>query len=113
MLLLANFFWGLSFPIIKTILLLHEKLIPEAGSWFSSIYTVAPRFLMATLLIIAWRPRGFWRITGSEWKQGGVIGVFAAMGMLFQNDALQFTAASTSAFLTQFYAILIPMSIRR
>jgi drug/metabolite transporter (DMT)-like permease len=29
--------------------------------------------------------------------------------MLFQNDGLQFTAASTSAFLTQFYAIMIPV----
>ena len=29
--------------------------------------------------------------------------------MLFQNDGLQFTHASTSAFLTQFYAILIPV----
>ena len=29
--------------------------------------------------------------------------------MLLQNDALQFTAASTSAFLTQFYAVLIPV----
>jgi drug/metabolite transporter (DMT)-like permease len=29
--------------------------------------------------------------------------------MLFQNDGLQYTAASTSAFLTQFYAILIPV----
>lgn len=109
MLLLANFFWGLSFPVIKSILFLHEKLVPDAGTWFSSIYTVAPRFLLATVLVIAWRPRGFWQISGKEWKQGGVIGLFAAAGMLLQNDALQFTAASTSAFLTQFYAILIPV----
>jgi drug/metabolite transporter (DMT)-like permease len=31
--------------------------------------------------------------------------------MLFQNDGLQYTAASTSAFLTQFYAILIPIYV--
>jgi drug/metabolite transporter (DMT)-like permease len=29
--------------------------------------------------------------------------------MLFQNDGLQFTSASTSAFLTQLYAIMIPV----
>lgn len=109
MLVVANFFWGLSFPVIKAILLLHERLIPQAGTWFSAIYTVAPRFLIATLLLIAWQYRGFWRITAGEWKQGVVIGLFAAAGMVFQNDALQFTAASTSAFLTQFYAILIPV----
>jgi drug/metabolite transporter (DMT)-like permease len=31
--------------------------------------------------------------------------------MLFQNDGLQFTSASTSAFLTQLYAILIPIYV--
>jgi hypothetical protein len=31
--------------------------------------------------------------------------------MLLQTDGLRFTAASTSAFLTQFYAILIPVYV--
>ena len=109
MLVLANFFWGLSFPLIKAILLLHEKLVPLAGSWFSSIYTVAPRFLLAILIMLALRPREAWRATHAEWKQGVLLGSFAAAGMLFQNDGLQFTAASTSAFLTQFSAIAIPV----
>ena len=109
MLLLANFFWGISFPVIKAIVLLHERLVPAAGTWFSAIYTVAPRFVLATGILILWQPRGFWRVTPGELKQGIVIGLFAAAGMLLQNDALQFTAASTSAFLTQFYAILIPI----
>lgn len=114
MLVVANFFWGLSFPLIKAILLLHEKLLPAAGTWFSAIYTVAPRFLLAALLLVLWRPRQFWRMTRLEFVQGVALGVFAAAGMLLQNDGLNFTAASTSAFLTQFYAILIPvyLSIR-
>ena len=37
-----------------------------------------------------------------------LIGLTAGAGMLFQNDGLQFTSASVSAFLTQFYAIMIP-----
>lgn len=109
MLLLANFFWGLSFPLIKAIVFLHGKLLPGAGTWFSAVYTVAPRFLLAVLLMVAMRPRECWRATRLEWKQGFILGLFAATGMLLQNDALQFTAASTSAFLTQFYAILIPV----
>lgn len=109
MLLLANFFWGLSFPLIKAIVLLQGKLVPESGSWFSTIYTIAPRFLLAVLMMLALDPRGCWRATGREWLQGVILGLFAAAGMLFQNDGLQFTAASTSAFLTQFYAILIPV----
>jgi len=53
--------------------------------------------------------RSGWRVTRGELKQGVIIGLFAAMGMFFQNDGLQFTAASTSAFLTQLYAVLIPV----
>jgi len=116
MLVLANFFWGASFPIIKAILLLHGRLIPDAGTWFSALYTVAPRFALAAVIVWVWsRWRGAERddlargITRGEWVQGGVIGLFAAAGMLLQNDALHYTEASTSAFLTQFYAILIPV----
>jgi drug/metabolite transporter (DMT)-like permease len=109
MLLLANFFWGISFPLIKAITLLHAQLLPQAGTWFSAIYTVAPRFLLAVAVMVALRPRDAWRASGREWHQGVLLGLFAAAGMLLQNDALQFTAASTSAFLTQFYAVLIPV----
>lgn len=109
MLLVATLFWGLSFPLIKALALLHERLIPGVGTWFSGIYTVAPRFLLATLVLVALQARDFWRVSRGELKQGIIIGLFAAVGMLFQNDALQFTAASTSAFLTQFYAIMIPV----
>lgn len=111
MLLLANFFWGLSFPVVKAIVLLHGVLVPQAGTWFSAIYTVAPRFLLATAVLVALRPRSFWQVSRGEVKQGVAIGLFAAAGMLLQNDALQFTSASTSAFLTQFYAILIPIYV--
>lgn len=110
MLLLANLFWGLSFPLMKAIMLLQAKLVPAASSWFSTIYAVAPRFLLALGLLALLR-RGCWRATAREWKQGVIIGVFASGGMLLQNDGLQFTAASTSAFLTQLYAILIPVWI--
>lgn len=109
MLLLANLFWGLSFPVIKAVVLLHAKLMPAAGTWFSAIYTVAPRFVLAVIILLLLRPREAWRATALEWKQGVLIALFSAAGMLLQNDGLQFTAASTSAFLTQLYAILIPI----
>ncbi|MCX6953222.1 MAG: DMT family transporter [Verrucomicrobia bacterium] len=111
MLLLANFFWGLSFPVVKAIALLHGVLVPQAGTWFSAIYTVAPRFLLASAVLMALRPRSFWQVSRGELKQGVIIGLFSSAGMLLQNDALQFTAASTSAFLTQLYAILIPVYV--
>lgn len=109
MLLLANLFWGLSFPVIKAITQLHARLLPEAGTWFSAIYTVAPRFVLAIVVLGAWYRGRLRQLTRLEVQQGVVMGLFAAGGMLLQNDGLQFTAASTSAFLTQMYAVLIPI----
>lgn len=111
MLLLANLFWGLSFPLIKAIGFAHQQVLPASGTWFITAYTVAPRFLLATLilLLLLWKKLG--SLTRLEIWQGGLIGLIAGGGMLFQNDGLQFTSASVSAFLTQLYAILIPVYV--
>jgi drug/metabolite transporter (DMT)-like permease len=108
MLVLANFYWGLSFPLIKTIESLNRVLVPEAGTWYLTAATLAPRFLLAALVLLLLRGRGSGFATAKEIKQGVAIGVFASAGTLFQTDGMQFTQASTSAFLTQFSAILIP-----
>jgi drug/metabolite transporter (DMT)-like permease len=109
MLLVANFFWGLSFPLIKSIAMTHARLIPESGNWFITAWAVAPRFLLGSLVLFVWQLKNLRSFTACEWKQGIGLGAFAAAGMLFQTDGLQFTEASTSAFLTQLYAIMIPV----
>jgi drug/metabolite transporter (DMT)-like permease len=120
MLLLANLFWGLSFPLIKALLLLNARLSPGSAIFVIGC-TVAPRFLIGSLVLAAWQLRRSARksvgpigapqswLTMSEIKHGVFVGLFGAVGMLLQNDGMRFTAASTSAFLTQFYAILIPL----
>jgi drug/metabolite transporter (DMT)-like permease len=110
-LLLANLCWGLSFPLVKALLLLQAQLVPHAGTWFSTALVLAPRFVLAAAVLavghlLLGRSRG---ITRLELRQGVILGLFAAGGMLLQSDGLQFTAASTSAFLTQLYAVLIPL----
>ena len=108
MLLLANLYWGLSFPLVKAIELAHQLAVPASGTWFVTAYTIAPRFLLGTvvLLLLLWKKLG--TFTRAEVSQGVLLGMTAGGGMLFQNDGLQFTSASVSAFLTQFYAIMIP-----
>lgn len=115
-LLLANLFWGLSFPLIKATRLAHVAVAPTASSWFVTAMTVAPRFVFAVVVLVLglwWRERGFVRVWSGvsrrEWRQGIMLGLFASGGMLFQNDGLHYTHASTSAFLTQLYAVLIPL----
>ncbi len=101
--------WGLSFPLMKALMLLHERLAPGAGGWFYTAMVLAPRFLLGAVALGIWAWCRGWRITKSELKQGVTIGLFASAGMLLQSDGLQHTSASTSAFLTQFTAITIPV----
>jgi drug/metabolite transporter (DMT)-like permease len=113
LLLLTTFFWALSFPVIKAVMLLHGRADPAAGPLFVTCYAVAPRFFLATLVLLAidgWRLRRAVPDVGpGEWRQGLLVGVSGGLGMLFQNDGLKYTNASTSAFITQIYAILIPI----
>jgi drug/metabolite transporter (DMT)-like permease len=111
MLLLANACWGLSFPLMKALGMLQVQVAPGANGWFTTAMILAPRFLLAAL-VLAWVLRRQLReIRASEWRQGVGLGGFASLGMLFQADGIQYTDASTSAFLTQFYAILIPIYV--
>jgi len=116
MLLIANFYWGLSFPVIKAVVLTLGRLQPQARGGYLTTMAVAPRFVLAFFLLALWPRRAATPASGTrgrlmrgEWKQGLIIGGFGAVGMMLQIDGLRFTAASTSAFLTQFYAILIPL----
>lgn len=109
MLVLATAFWGLSFPLIKAIVLTHQRLLPASSTWFITAWSVGPRFLLGAIVLMLWQRRSVGSMTRDEWKQGAALGIFSGAGMLFQTDGLQFTAASTSAFLTQFYAITIPL----
>ena len=111
MLLLANLFWGLSFPLIKAIMFAHQQVLTAPNSWFVTACTIAPRFLLGSIVLLVLLRKELRTITRLELKQGCLIGTAAGAGMLFQNDGLQFTSASVSAFLTQLYAILIPIYI--
>ncbi len=110
-LLVANLFWGLSFPLIKAVVFTHEQLLPGSGNWFITALTLAPRFLLSAVVLLVFA-RAQWRnLTGLELRQGLLLGVSNALGMVLQVDGLQFTSASTSAFLTQFSAIMIPVVV--
>lgn len=111
MLLVANLLWGLSFPLIKALGQEHARLLPDSGTSFITAMCIAPRFLLAAAILWAIAGRTVLAASGPEARQGLLLGLSASLGMLFQTDGLQFTAASTSAFLTQFYALLIPLYV--
>lgn len=110
-LLLANLFWGLSFPVIKATVLVHGQLLPDSSNWFITAMTLAPRFGLAGIVLALLLNRQLAGATGREMRQGVLLAVFSALGMMLQVDGLQFADASVSAFLTQLSAILIPLVV--
>lgn len=109
MLVLATACWSLSFPVMKALTLAQQDLLPGVNSWFTSSLCVLYRFALAALgmtWLTAPRLRG---LTRKEIAQGVGLGLFGSGGLVFQMDGLAYTAASTSAFLTQFYCLLIPL----
>ncbi len=110
-LVLATVCWGFSFPLMKALVLVQQKLRPDASVWFITSQTLAVRFAVATLgmwLICRGRMRG---LTRKEIKLGVGLGVFAGVGTIFQMAGLEMTLASTSAFLTQFYVLILPLVV--
>ena len=105
-LLSATGLWGLSFPLTKTLLLAQFRLLPGADSWFLSALGLVFRFGVAAAVMALFSLRTLRGLTRLELTQGVGLGVFAAGGMLFQMDGLNYTAASTSAFLTSCYCVL-------
>ncbi len=110
-LLVANVLWGLSFPVIKALVHTHEQLLPGSGNWFITAMSVGPRFLLAAAVLLLVAGRQLATLTRGELRQGLLLGVANGFGMLLQVDGLQFTSASVSAFLTQFYAVMIPVVV--
>jgi drug/metabolite transporter (DMT)-like permease len=109
MLALATAGWGLSFPTVKALTLMQEPLLPASGSWFPACLTLAIRFGAAALLMGLVCARDLRRLTALEIEEGVGLGVLTSLGLIFQMDGLAHTSASTSAFLTQFYCLLIPL----
>jgi drug/metabolite transporter (DMT)-like permease len=110
MLVLATIFWGISFPIIKAILYLQADQDPTWGTWFLSSLTLSYRFLIAAvILLVVTRFQYVRKLRWLDIEQGLGVGFFCGLGMYFQADGLNYTNASTSAFLTQTYAVFLPL----
>ena len=108
MLLVTTLFWGLSFPVMKALLLAQAQLLPQASSWFLTSSAVTARFGIAALILLLWCLPTLRGLTRLEVWQGFGLGVCGGVGLIFQMDGLAYTSASTSAFLTQCYCLILP-----
>ena len=111
MLVLATLGWSVSFATSKALVLAQQQLLPASNTWFLSSYTLTWRFGIAALVMLLWHRHEVPQMTRLEWRQSLGLGLFGGVGMVFQMDGLPYVPASTSAFLTQFYCLLIPLWI--
>jgi len=109
MLFLATTCWGLSFPLMRGLVLSQRQFAPEASVWFITSQSLTVRFGLAAILMAAMFYRQMWPLSWLDLKLGLGLGLFAGVGTLFQMAALEETASSVSAFLTQFTVLLVPL----
>lgn len=102
----ACLFWGLGFPLVKAFSIAASTLDPSVSSWFITAFMVLVRFTLAAIAVAVWI-----RVlpTRAEFSQGLGIAAATGVGMLLQIDGLAYTEASTNAFLTQGYVVLLPI----
>src|ERR1043166_5559222 len=108
-LFLATSCWGLSFPLMKGLVLSQQQLAPAASVWFITAQTLVIRFGLAAVLMALFLNRRMWPIPWLDLKLGAGLGFFAGVGTLFQMAALGQTLSSVSAFLTQFTVLSVPL----
>jgi len=109
MLVMGTAFWGFSFPLSKALSLAQHDLAPGNSGWFIAAGSVTFRFLLSTILLLLIHATSLRTLRKTEFKQGMALGLTGGIGLLFQMDGLQYTSASTSAFLTQFYCLILPI----
>ncbi len=108
LLILACILWGVSFPVIKALHLEQTARLPGVSSQFLAAWMQVARFGLAALMLVPF-VIGRKRPTRNEVRQGLLLAFWGGAGMALQADALAYTEASTSAFLTQAYCIILPL----
>lgn len=107
-LILACALWGISFPLVKALHLEQSARVAEASTVFLSAWMQVARFGLGALILLPFLLKSG-KPTGGEIRQGMQIAGWGGLAMWLQADALAYTEASTSAFLTQAYCIILPL----
>ena len=100
---------GASFVLFKATVLAQLPFAAGESSWFIAASNLVPRFALGVLCLLAWYRGKVLHLTRPEWTQAVFMAVMSFIGCMLQTDGLQRTTAATTAFLTQFYVILIPL----
>ena len=97
-LLAVSAIWGGAFVVMKDAL---ARL--DVNSF------LAWRFLIATLLLIAIRPKVLFQIDRKFLLKGVLVGTFLGSGYIFQSFGLTLTSVAKTGFITGLYVVLTPV----
>ena len=97
-LLAVSAIWGGAFVVMKDAL---ARL--DVNSF------LAWRFLIATLLLIAIRPKVLFQINRKFLLKGLLVGTFLGSGYIFQSFGLTLTSVAKTGFITGLYVVLTPV----
>jgi drug/metabolite transporter (DMT)-like permease len=107
LLILACALWGVSFPVIKALDLEQSARAGDLSKPFLAAWLQMARFGLAAAIMAPFMLR--MRPTRSELAQGAWLALWGGLGMALQAWGLGKTEASTSAFLTQAYCVILPL----
>ncbi len=82
--------------------------MPGVSSWFLASWLQCARFGLGAVFLLPF-VMGRKRPGPDEVRQGLILAFWGGTGMWLQADALAYTDASTSAFLTQAYCVFLPL----
>ena len=107
LLIVACALWGVSFPVIKALDLEQSALLGGVSKTFLAAWLQMARFGLAAGVMMPLMMRA--RPTRGELAQGAWLALWGGAGMALQAWGLGKTEASTSAFLTQAYCVILPL----
>ncbi len=97
-LLLASFFWGVTFVVVK-----------NALADISVVGYLAARFVLGALPMIWIYREDLRKLTRAEAWAGAQIGLFMSAGYAFQTEGISRTTPSKAAFITGLSVVLVPI----
>jgi len=98
LLIFATAIWGSTFVVVKS-----------GISQMSMLMFMGWRFMIATVVIIALRPKAL-RMTLDVFRKGVYVGLALGLGFLVQTYGLLFTSATVSGFITGMFVVLTPIA---
>jgi drug/metabolite transporter (DMT)-like permease len=108
-LIIMTALWGLQFPTFKALYMVSSNVVSREPSTSITLWISFYRALLAAIVMVIIFRKKILKISSKELKLAAYFSTYFSFGCWLQLYGMNYTKASTSAFLTQFYCVLIPL----